>query len=58
MSFSLPIISTFEGGIPDIVNEGLTGYLVQQKDSVTLAEKIELLIQNPDLRKKNGYSRT
>ena len=56
MSFSLPIISTFEGGIPDIVNDELTGYLVQQRDSVALAEKIELLIQNPDLRKKMGIA--
>ena len=54
MSYSLPIISTFEGGIKDIVEEGVTGFLVEQKNVIDLADKIELLIKNPDLRHKLG----
>lgn len=50
MQANLPIVSTYEGGIPDIVEEGSTGYLVSQKDSASLAEKIALLIQNKKLR--------
>lgn len=54
MQFSLPVISTFEGGIPDIVEDGKTGFLVQQKDAVTLAEKLEALILDQELRIRMG----
>lgn len=54
MSANLPIVSTYEGGIPDIVDEGITGYLVAQRDVRELAEKLETLIVNEKLRKKMG----
>lgn len=54
MRHSLPVISTFEGGIPEIVDEGLTGFLVSQKNPFELAERLELLIKNPTLREKIG----
>jgi glycosyltransferase involved in cell wall biosynthesis len=56
MQFGLPVISTPEGGIPDIVTEGETGLLVPQKDARALAEKIEILIRNPELRLKMGQA--
>ena len=43
MKHNLPIISTFEGGIPDIIKDGETGFLVPQKDSQALAQKLEIL---------------
>jgi len=54
MSANLPIVSTFEGGIPDIVDMGKTGYLVPQKDAETLAEKLEILTKSPELRRQIG----
>ncbi len=54
MQFSLPVVSTFEGGIPDIVDDGISGFLVPEGNSVQLAEKLELLIKNPDLRAQMG----
>ncbi len=54
MCYSLPVISTYEGGIPDIVEDSITGYLVPQKNVEALAEKLELLIKNPDLRQQMG----
>jgi len=54
MQHSLPIVSTFEGGIRDIVNEEETGFLVPQKNAKVLAEKLELLIKNPPLRVQMG----
>lgn len=54
MSASLPIVSTFEGGIPDIVEDGTTGYLVNQKDAEALAKKLAMLIKNPELREQMG----
>jgi glycosyltransferase involved in cell wall biosynthesis len=53
MNYSLPIISTHEGGIPDIVIDNETGYLVPPIiDELVL--KLEVLINDPDLGKKLG----
>jgi len=54
MQYSLPVISTSKGGIPDIVIEDETGFLCPQKDIDCLVEKIELLVNNPELRTKMG----
>ncbi|MEZ7821008.1 MAG: glycosyltransferase family 4 protein [Patescibacteria group bacterium] len=54
MQYRLPIVSTFEGGIPDIVDNGTTGFLVKQKNSIELADKLEKLILEPELRKQMG----
>ncbi len=56
MQQSLPVISTLEGSIPDVVKNGETGYLVNPKNSFDLAEKMELLIREPDLRNKMGLA--
>ena len=56
MQFGLPIVSTFEGGIPDLINEGENGYLCKQKDSKCLAAKLELLIENNELRNQMGIN--
>lgn len=54
MQHHLPVISTREGGIPDIVVEGETGYLVEKGDSTELADRIENLILSPELRVQMG----
>ncbi len=47
MQYALPIVTTPEGGIKSIVEEHENGYLVEQKSSVQLSEKIANLISNP-----------
>ena len=54
MMFGLPVISTNEGAIAEIIDDNETGFLVNKRDSVVLANKIQLLIANPSLRKKMG----
>lgn len=54
MQASLPVISTFEGGIPDVVKDGESGILVPQLNVSLLYEKTRLLIENKDLRIKMG----
>ncbi|MGZ3944948.1 MAG: glycosyltransferase family 4 protein [Mucilaginibacter sp.] len=54
MQFSLPVISTTEGGISEVVSDGVTGFLVPQRNVTALARKIELLINDPVLRHKMG----
>jgi len=43
-------ISTAVGGIPDIINNGLNGFLVKPGDPKEFADAILKLIGNPDLR--------
>lgn len=56
MEHGLPCISTTEGGIPEIVDDGKTGYLVPKYDAVALADKIEMFIRDIDLRHKMGLA--
>ncbi|MCG8513754.1 MAG: glycosyltransferase, partial [Halanaerobiales bacterium] len=50
----LPIISTFHAGIPDLVENNVSGYLVKEKDYNAMAEKIIILAENFDLQRKMG----
>jgi len=54
MQQALPVVSTFEGGVPDVVADNISGFLVPQQNAKALAEKLELLIQNPNLRSEMG----
>ena len=54
MQFTLPVISTIEGGIPEIVDDGVTGFLVQKQNVQQLADKIEMLIKDAGLRASMG----
>jgi len=42
----LPVISTLHNGIPDGVRDGISGFLVPEKDIDAIADKIEYLIEN------------
>ena len=54
MQYSLPIISTPEGGIRDIIDDKKNGFIVQQKDAKSLAYKLEILIKNPSMQIEMG----
>ena len=50
----LPVISTRHAGIPDIVIEGETGFLVDERDFERMAEHMILLAQDPELAQRMG----
>ena len=54
MSFSLPVISTRWRGIPSIVADGETGYLVDIRDIEGLASRIARLASDDSLREAMG----
>jgi len=54
MAAGLPVIATNVGGVPEIVEDGRTGILVEVDDEKTLARSIELLIEDPEKRRKMG----
>ena len=53
-SAGLPVIASQVGGIPDLIIDGETGFLIPPKNSEVLAEKIKGLINNPSQRLKFG----
>ena len=52
MAAGLPIVATNVGGIPDIVEEGVNGYLVNAKNPDELADRILVLLQNDEMREE------
>lgn len=50
MSFGLPIIATRVGGIPEIIQDQKNGLLIPPKNPTALAQAIETLIKNPNLK--------
>ena len=54
MQYQLPIVTTIEGGIPDIVQDGVNGIICERKNAKSLAEAIEKLLLNPELRMQMG----
>lgn len=42
------VLSTFHSGIPEVVLDGRSGYLVPERNSKEIAKKIEYLIERPD----------
>lgn len=60
LQFGLPVISSYEGGIPDMIIDNETGLLVEAHDIEKLAEKIKMLLNNPYKRiqiGEKGYKR-
>jgi glycosyltransferase involved in cell wall biosynthesis len=53
-SFALPVVSSQWRGIPSIIQEGENGFLSPVKDYHHMAERLQLLIEQPELRKKMG----
>lgn len=56
MATGLPVLAGKVGGIPELIREGETGFLVQRADYDDLATKLERLIEDRDLRLNVGYA--
>ena len=54
MQYGLPVVSTFEGGIPDIVENKITGLLIEQNNPIALADNLEFLLNNEVIRLQMG----
>ena len=54
MAAGLPVVATRVGGIPECVDNGVTGLLVPPADEDPLAETISMLLGNPLLRQAFG----
>ena len=56
MSHGLPVIASRIGGLPELVEDGVTGLLFEPGNSEELSSKMKHLWDNPDLCKKMGQA--
>lgn len=53
-SYGVPVIGARAGGVPDVIDDGVDGYLVPFGDTHQLALRIDQLIHNPSLAHEMG----
>lgn len=54
MAMKRPVVATRVGGIPEVVEDGQTGFLVSPEDPDALAEKVHKLLRDPALALRFG----
>ncbi|MBD2740771.1 glycosyltransferase [Coleofasciculus sp. FACHB-1120] len=54
MAMGLPVIGTQHGGIPELIEDGISGFLVPERDADTLAEKLGYLIEHSEIWPEMG----
>ena len=53
-SAAKPVVATTVGGLPEIVEDGRTGYLVAPRDAAQLADAVSRLLLDAQLRQRMG----
>jgi colanic acid/amylovoran biosynthesis glycosyltransferase len=56
MAMGLLVISTYHGGIPELVEDGVSGFLVPERDADAIAEKLNYIIEHPEQWETMGSS--
>jgi glycosyltransferase involved in cell wall biosynthesis len=54
MAAGLPVVATSVGGVPELIEDGKTGWLVPPRDAEALAGQLRLLLGNPEQRLRMG----
>ena len=54
MATGLPVVTTSVGGIPEVIREGRTGFMVPAGDASAMGARIEALLGDPDARRAMG----
>ena len=50
MAVGVPPVATAVGGIPEVIEDGENGFLVEPKNPTAMSQKIGVLLENPELR--------
>jgi glycosyltransferase involved in cell wall biosynthesis len=56
MASGTPVVASRVGGVPEIVDHGQTGYLVDPGNTVALGDHLSVLLGNPTLARRLGAS--
>jgi len=54
MAAGVPVVTTQIAGVSELVENGVSGYIVPAGDGITLAERIKTLLTEPQLRSQFG----
>jgi glycosyltransferase involved in cell wall biosynthesis len=54
MAAGLPVVTTGVGDVPEIVTDGVTGYIAEPDDEDGLSKRLELLLRSSELRARIG----
>jgi len=54
MACKVPVVATKVWGVPELVEDGVNGFLVPPKDPQKLADAIEILLKDPELCRRFG----
>ncbi len=54
MATGLPVVSTLHSGIPELIEDGISGFLVPEREVDGLAQKLAYLIDHPEVGLKMG----
>ena len=54
MASYTPVVASKRGGIPLAVKDKVNGFLIRAKSSKAIAEKVNLILRNPELERKMG----
>ena len=56
MATATPAIGSDVGGIPELISDGVNGFLIAPGDEQALAEKLRWVFNNPDQTREMGRS--
>ena len=54
MAAGIPVVSANSGGVPEVVEDGVQGFLVEQGNVTAHADKLLELARDPGLRARMG----
>jgi glycosyltransferase involved in cell wall biosynthesis len=54
MAMELPVVSTKIVGVPELIEDGIGGLLVEQRNAEQIASALEYLLKNPQISKEMG----
>jgi glycosyltransferase involved in cell wall biosynthesis len=54
MASGLPVVGTRVGGIPEVIDDGVTGYVVPPSDPAAMAAALERYVRDPALAARHG----
>jgi glycosyltransferase involved in cell wall biosynthesis len=55
MATGIPVIATAVSGIPEVIEDGMTGFLVPLGDEEALTERLRWMLQHPEEAKAMGH---
>ncbi len=56
MAYSKPVLGTRVGGIPELIEDNESGFLVDRGDTIAMFQKVLLLASDPNLRRRMGQA--